>query len=119
MNVVVGGQMDKREVLAIVEKLKRPEDTVVVKSDLDATLMIQAREADIYVGACNTGGGGALAMAISILGIQNCVSISMPGNIMSNEQIKKEVSAGKVAFGFVASDKEKVLPVLFKFLQNK
>lgn len=117
MKIVIGGQIDKNEILKIVNGLKKEEDEVVVKSDLDATMLIQSGEADIYVGACNTGGGGALAMAISILGMTKCATLSMPGSMMSEEEIKNEVQSEKVAFGFVGQDKDKILPILFKYLQ--
>lgn len=51
-------------------------------------------------------------MAIAILGIGACATISMPGNIKSDEEIKKEVAAGKKAFGFTAQDAEHVIPVI-------
>ena len=44
-------------------------------------MAIKTGAADFYLGACNTGGGGALAMAIALLGMGQCATVSMPGNI--------------------------------------
>ena len=62
--IVVGGQIDKEEVKALVLQYGLPEDSVEVKSDLDAAMAIKSGTADYYIGACNTGGGGALAMEV-------------------------------------------------------
>lgn len=79
-------------------------------------MAIKTGMADIYLGACNTGGGGALAMAIALLGIGECATISMPGHIKSEEEIKAEVESGKKAYGFTAQHAEEVVPVILKYL---
>lgn len=63
MKIVVGGQIDKEDIAAIVKKELGDQAEVTVKGDLDATMGMKAGTWDYYVGACNTGGGGALAMA--------------------------------------------------------
>ena len=73
---------------------------------------------DYYVGACNTGGGGALAMALAMLGAKACATISMPGQIKSDQEIREEVKNGKKAFGFTAQHKEAVLPVLMQAIKD-
>ncbi|WP_245737383.1 DUF2620 family protein [Xenorhabdus japonica] len=62
-------------------------------------MAIKNGEADYYLGACNTGGGGALAIAIALIGLDQCATISMPGKILSDEEIITHVKAGKKAFG--------------------
>ena len=74
---------------------------------------------DYYVGACNTGGGGALAMEMALLGMDFCKTISMPGRIFPDDEIIKAVNEGKKAFGFVDQHTEKVLPVLLNAILNK
>lgn len=119
MKIVVGGQIDKQDIAAIVEKYLGERAEVVIKGDLDATMGMKSGTYDYYVGACNTGGGGALAMALAILGKAKCATISMPGQISSEEEIREEVKNGKVAFGFTAQHKEAVLPILLKALVDK
>jgi hypothetical protein len=116
VKIVVGGQIDKKEVASLIEEYGEGKVEVTVKSDLDAAMDVKNGTVDYYFGACNTGGGGALAMAIAMLGRDQTASVSMPGNIMSDEKIKEEVNAGKKAFGFTAQHKERVVPVIMKEL---
>lgn len=119
MRIVVGGQIDKDEIGSIIRKQLGDRAEITVKGDLDATMGIKAGQYDYYVGACNTGGGGALAMALAILGKAKCATISMPGQIKSEADIEAEVRDGKVAYGFTAQHKEDVLPILLAAFVKK
>lgn len=119
IKVVVGGQIDKKEVAKLVEEHMGDKAEVVVKSDLEAAMALKNDQADYYFGACNTGGGGALAMAIAMIGRNNTVTVSMPGNIMSDEKIAEEVQAGKRAFGFTAQHMDTVVPVIVREILKK
>lgn len=113
MNIVVGGQIAKQEVAELIEKHKGNLDvTISVKGDLAAANDIKNGNADYYFGACHTGGGGALAMAIAILGRGKTASVSNPGKVMPEEKIREEVRNGKIAFGFTGQDREKVIPII-------
>lgn len=118
MKIVVGGQIDKDEIAKMIRE-KMPDAIVDVKGDLDATMAMKKGLYDYYVGACNTGGGGALAMALALLGKPRCATISMPGRVSSEKEIEDEVRSGKVAFGFTAQHKDQVLPVLLEILIKK
>lgn len=112
MKIVVGGQMDKQSIARLIESLVGNKAQVEIKSDIEATMAIQMGQADYYFGACSTGAGGALGIATGLLGMNRCVSVSTPGMTMTQEQINNEVENGKVAFGFVNYDAEKVVPML-------
>ena len=114
--IVIGGQIDKQKVADITAKVAGDRATIEIKSDIEAAMAIKTGMADIYLGACNTGGGGALAMAIALLGMGECATISMPGHIKSEEEIKAEVESGKKAYGFTAQHAEEVVPVILKYL---
>ena len=59
-------------------------------------------------------------MALAILGKKaECATVSMPGKICSEEEIRQEVKNGKIAFGFTAQHKDEVVPVLVKALCDK
>ena len=73
-------------------------------------------QADYYFGACKTGGGGALAMAIALLGMNQCATVSMPGKMLSEDEILAQVKAGKKAYGFTDQHIEKVVPIILKGL---
>lgn len=114
--IVVGGQIDKQRVADIIAKVAGDKVTIEIKSDIEAAMAIKTGTADFYLGACNTGGGGALAMAIALLGMNQCATVSMPGNIRREAEIKAEVEAGKKAYGFTAQHAEEVIPVILKYL---
>jgi Protein of unknown function DUF2620. len=116
LKIVVGGQISKDEIAELTRKILQSKAEVEIKGDLDAAMGIKTGTYDYYVGACNTGGGGALAMAMALLGTENCATISMPGNILSDEEIVNAVKQGKKAFGFTAQHIEAVLPVLLPAL---
>ena len=114
--IVIGGQIDKQRVADITAKIEGDKASIEIKSDIEAAMAIKTGAADFYLGACNTGGGGALAMAIALLGMGQCATVSMPGNIKSEAEIKAEVEAGKKAYGFTAQHAEEVIPVILKYL---
>ncbi|MFL0251308.1 DUF2620 domain-containing protein [Clostridium neuense] len=116
IRIVVGGQIDKERISHIIKDLGGDKVEVKVMSDIEAAMAIKTNQADYYFGACNTGGGGALAIAIAILGYNNCVTISMPGNIKSNKEIEDEIDKGKKAFGFTPQHAEQVIPVVLNKL---
>ena len=76
MKIVVGGQIDKENVAEIIKKYI-PEAEIIIKSDIDAAMDVKMGNVDYYFGACNTGGGGALAMAIAIAGADKCATLAM------------------------------------------
>ncbi|WP_032122555.1 DUF2620 domain-containing protein [Clostridium amazonitimonense] len=114
IRIVIGGQIDKDRVAEITKNIAGDKATVEIKSDIEAAMAIKTGQADYYLGACNTGGGGALAMAIALLGMGLCATVSMPGNIRSEEAIIKEIEAGKKAFGFTPQHADVVLPIILK-----
>ena len=112
MKIVVGGQIDKENVAEIIKKYI-PEGEITIKNDIDVKL----GNVDYYFGACNTGGGGALAMAIAIAGADKCATLAMPGNILEEEKIRDEVKAGKVAFGFTPQSAEQVIKIVAEYIK--
>lgn len=112
LRVVVGGQISKSEIAEMTKNILKDAAEVEIKGDLEAAMAIKDGKFDYYIGACNTGGGGALAMAMAMLGVDKCATISMPGNIMPDSEIVKNVKEGKKAFGFTAQHMDTVLPVL-------
>ncbi len=118
MRIVVGGQLDKQEIADFIKGAIK-DSHVEVKNDLDAVMAIKSGSFDYYVGACNTGGGGALAMALALLGKDKCETLSMPGVVKSEEEIVNAVNSNKIAFGFTAQHRDQILPVLCKALFEK
>jgi len=119
LRVVVGGQINKEEIAEFTRSFLKDQAIVDVKGDLDAAMALKGGQYDYYIGACNTGGGGALAMAIALVGAEHCATISMPGKIFPDDEIIQAVEAGKTAFGFTAQHAENVLPVLLEAIMKK
>lgn len=112
IRIVVGGQIDKDRIAAMVKQLGGDRVEVTIKTDIEAALAIKSNQADYYLGACHTGGGGALAMAIALLGMGLCATVSMPGMMKSEDEILKEIESGKKAFGFTPQHIDQVVPVI-------
>ncbi|MBA4493219.1 DUF2620 domain-containing protein [Paenactinomyces guangxiensis] len=118
MKIIIGGQVDKKEVEALVQKYG-PEGVITeIRSDLEAALALKTGTGDYYLGACHTGGGGALAMAIAILGASQCETVSMPGRQPTEQKIREAVQAGKKAFGFTADHKEMAVSMIMRAIQE-
>jgi hypothetical protein len=92
---------------------------VTVTSDFEAAKKIKANEADYYLGACNSGGGAALSVAIGILGYSNCSTVSKNGKKPNPVEIEKLVEDGKIAFGMAVEGIEEAVPVIVKALVKK
>lgn len=115
MKFVVGGQIEKEKIADTIRTLAgHKAQSVVVMNDIEAAMALKNGTVDYYFGACNTGGGGALAMAIAIVGMQSCATVGMPGKILSDDEIIAHVKNGKKAFGFTGQDADVVVPVIIK-----
>jgi len=116
---VVGGQLDKKNIAEIIRKIGGDSIEVDIMNDLDAVMAVKNGNYDYYLGACETGSGGALAMAIAMLGSDKTVTVSRPGSRLSDEEIQGHVKDGKIAFGFTSTYAEQVVPVIINGILNK
>ncbi|WZU02246.1 DUF2620 domain-containing protein [Erysipelothrix sp. D19-032] len=114
IKIVVGGQIDKQAIAELAKKIGGDSVSIEVKSDLDVAMAMKSGQYDYYIGACNTGGGGALAMAMALLGSDLCSTVSMPGSIKDESFMIEEIQKGKKAFGFTAQHAEVVVPILIR-----
>lgn len=119
IRIVVGGQVEKQAIADLVKELGGDKLQVEVKSDLHAANDVKQNKADYYLGACHTGGGGALSMAMALLTRDKCATISMPGKPPKEEDIVKAVQDGKVAFGFTGDHYERAVPMIIKEILKK
>lgn len=114
IRIVVGGQMDKERIAKKIEEIGKDKITIEVKTDLDAAMAMKTGQADYYFGACNTGGGGALAMAIALVGMNECLTAAMPGTMLPKEDIVKGIENGKKAFGFTPQHADEVIEIILE-----
>ncbi|WP_086312700.1 hypothetical protein A5821_000288 [Enterococcus sp. 7F3_DIV0205] len=117
--IVIGGQIEKSAIEELLQKYGKGNYEITVKTDIDAAMALKNGTADYYFGACNTGGGGALAMAIALLGGDKTATLGMPGTTASEEEINQSVTAGKIAFGFTSQDMDFIISNVMKALENK
>ena len=108
MRIVIGGQLGKEEIRSCVESLGVEGLMVAVKDDIGAAMDIKQGAADLYLGACLTGGGGALAMAIAILGYDACKALDSA----DAEVVSAAFDSGVRAFGFTPQLTSQVVPVV-------
>lgn len=115
MRIVVGGQLGKEEIKACVEGLKIQNLSVAVKDDMSATMDLKSGAADYYLGACLTGGGGALAMPIAMMGYASCKALGSA----DAEVIAKALDAGVRAFGFTPQMIRQIVPPLVEEMAKR
>lgn len=119
VKVVVGGAIDKQRIAKIIEEAGGENVKVEIKSDIEAAMAVKTGKADYYFGACNTGGGGALAMAIALLGLGKCATLSMPSRPPKEEEVIKAVKQGKVAFGFTNEHISEAVNMILNLILKK
>src|SRR5690625_1171417 len=118
MKIVVGGQVEKKAIEQMIKDFD-PLIVTTVKSDVEAAMSLKTGQADYYLGACHTGGGGALAMAIAIVGRDQCETVSMPGRQPKKEKITQAVNDDKKASGFPGDHAEQTVPMILQAIKNK
>jgi len=114
VKIVVGGQLAKEEIAAQVKQCGGDQVQITVKGDTQAAMDILSGGADFYLGACQTGGGGSLGMAIALCGYGRCITVASPGKQMKEEEMVSAVKGGKKCFGMVVEAIPTVVPVLVR-----
>jgi hypothetical protein len=104
--------MNTQEIKDLVDKFAEGKIEAKITSDISGVQEVAKGEADYYFGACATGGGGAISMAIAILGYSKCFTASMPGKPPRKEEIEKAVRDGKKAFGFTCDHVQLTVPMI-------
>lgn len=118
MKIIIGGQVEKKTIESLIKDIDASIETEI-KSDVEAAMAMKSNQADYYLGACHTGGGGALAMAIAIIGRDQCETVSMPGRKPDEDKIITAVTEGKKAFGFTGDHVETAVPMIVNAIKNK
>ncbi len=109
--------LQREQIKKLVELTAPGEFDCHIMSDMDAALKVKHGELDYYIGACNTGAGAALSMAIAIIGYNKSATIAKPGIQAKPEQIAQFIAKGKVAFGLSIEHVEHAIPLLISLLR--
>lgn len=92
---------------------------VEAMSDIQGAQAIKQGKANYFIGSCATGQGGALSMAIAVLGTDQCAMLNNRGRPLSAEQIREKATAHYRAFGISADHVDQAIPVLVEALLAK
>lgn len=88
-----------------------------IHNDMEAAMKVKSGQLDYYIGACNTGAGAALSIAIAVIGYNKSCTIAKPGIKAKDEHIAKMIAEGKVAFGLSVEHVEHAIPMLINHLK--
>lgn len=116
MKIAIGGQLNKREIKDYLDRHAPEGVESEIYTDMDAAMRVKTGECDYYVGACQSGAGGALAMAYALLGQDACITIGMAGLPPKEEKVIEGFERGCKAFGFTNDQVESALPLFLKHL---
>jgi len=103
-----------REIANKVSEVAGDDVAVHIVTDIAGAKEVAQGEADYYFGACATGGGGALSMAIAILGYGACFTVSTAGKLPREDEIQRAVANGVKAFGFTSDHVDSAVPLIMK-----
>lgn len=115
LRVAVSG-IAKLEIARAVQGAGGDRVVVAVLSDFEAAKAVKEGRADVMIGSCATGQGGALAMAIALLGRERCLPVASAGRAPRVEEVRAKAATGAVAFGVVPEAVEAVIPALVETL---
>lgn len=111
VRIAVSG-IAKQEIARAAQKAGGDQVQVTILSDIEAAKAVKDGRVDACIGSCATGMGGALAMAIALLGRDRCFTLATAGRTLRPDEIKGKAAAGIVAFGVVPDAVEAVVPPL-------
>ena len=90
-----------------------------ILTDMDGAMKVKSGEMDYFIGCCNTGAGGALAMAIAIIGYGQSCTIAKPAIRAKEAEVQQFIDKGYVAFGLSIEHIEHAVPMLTTLLAAK
>lgn len=116
MKILTGG-VGKAQVADALKPLLRPEDEVVVASDMQAGMALRNGSADYYLGTCHTGAGASLGVLVGLLGSARCHTFGR--GVPAAAAVQAAVEGGAVALGFAIDQIEEVVPVVWGVLDAR
>lgn len=117
MKVVVSG-MGKEKAAQLIRQLAGASIEVLTMDDYEGALAVKRGEADYYLGMCQSGAGGALAMAIALLGRDKCATVSTAGRPPRQGEVVGALDRGAVALGLASDHIDKVVPIVVEYLMS-
>ncbi|EDL53641.1 putative protein yhfU [Vibrio mediterranei AK1] len=119
MKTIAIAGLQREQIKAQIEEAAPGKFECHILNDMDAAMKVKAGELDYYVGACNTGAGAALSMAIAIIGFNESCTIAKPAIQAKKEQIAQFITEGKKAFGLSIEHVDHAVPMLATLLARE
>lgn len=116
MKIAIGGQLNKNEIRDYITAHGEGKITCDIFTDMDAAMNVKTNAYDYYVGACQSGAGGALGMAYAILGRDKCITIGMAGLAPKEAKVVEGFEKGCKAFGFTNEQVDSAMKYILKYL---
>lgn len=111
LRITVSG-IAKQEIARAAQAAGGNRVQVTVLSDIEAAKAVKEGRADALIGSCATGMGGALAMAVALLGRERCATAATAARTLRPDEIKAKVTQGIIAFGLVPDAVEEAVPAV-------
>lgn len=108
-----------KEIVDKINEVGKGQVEARITADINGAREVAQGKADYFIGACATGGGGALSMAIAILGYNNCFTVSTAGKTPKETEILEAVRTGKKAFGFSCDHVDTAVPLIIKAILSQ
>jgi hypothetical protein len=110
--VITGMARDRAAALAADAAAGRIE--VLSDSDYEGAIAVQSGQVDYYIGICQSGAGGALALAIGLIGSKRARTVAPAGRPADDDLIAKALADGIVAFGVCLDHVDKAVPAIVR-----
>lgn len=117
--IAIGGQLNKNEIKEYLDKFGGGQFSADIFTDMDAAKKVKNGGYDYYFGACQSGAGGALAMAYALLGRAKCATIANAITQPSEEQVTELLEKDIRAFGFTNDRAESAVKAIVAALLKK
>lgn len=95
LKIAIGGQLNKNEIQDCLIKYGAGKVSSEIFTDMDAAMKVKNGSFDYYVGACQSGAGGALAMAYALIGRDKCATIANALTQPSEAAVSQLIEQGK------------------------
>lgn len=115
--VVVG--LGRKEVATRAQDIAGPRAIVTSMTDVEGAIAVRDGRIDFLIGVCQSGAGGALAMAVAFLGRDKCASVTTMGRPPVPDTVRRFVGEGRVAFGVSTDQVEPALRMLLPALLDR
>lgn len=105
--------MGRDRIAAMAKQAGGDKVEMLPLTDFEAANAVKTGKADYYIGACQSGAGGALAVANALLGPSLVTRLTAPGGgAPDQQQIVTSLQEGKKAFGIVHTQIDVAVPAI-------